>query len=155
MAFFSMMGGMRDAGFTRQERTFILLMRLWVLCFLGAAILVAWMPNTLLAYLNDIGRTFANWDSPPIEGGTHFWIVLSIALLCTLAYVSAVAQSSLLRHIDYAKVVILAKAISAMGFAAMLHFDQREFYYVAGAVIDGLIALITWRVYARAARSRN
>ncbi len=146
---------MRDSGFTRQERSFITLMRIWAAAFLVAAVIFATLPDVLLNYLNDIGRVFAGWQSPKAVGGGQFWLVLACSLLVSLSYACLVAQAKPLRNTGYANIVILAKFVSAAGFTAMLFVDSMQFYYLVGAVVDGLIFIITWRFYARAAGSRS
>jgi hypothetical protein len=146
---------MKYAGFTMQERTFITLMRVWSVAFLATGILFATIPNILLNYINDIGKVFLGWQSPPTAAGGFFWLVLAVALLFVLSYCCMLAQASALRNFDYARLVMVAKFISAAGFAAMLFIDGRQFYYLVGAVIDGLIFIITLRVYVKAAKSRS
>jgi len=146
---------MKEAGYTMQERSFILLMRVWAVLFLGAAILFAAIPQVLLTYLNDIGRTFFAWESPPIDAGGHFWLVLAVAFLVCLSYICALAQSNPLRHAEGVRVVILGKFLTAVGFASVLLLGEKQFYYLVGAAVDGCIFLITWRISSRSARSRN
>lgn len=146
---------MRDSGFTRQERTFIAIMRVWVFAFLAAAVVFSLAPEVFLNYLNDIGRVFFGWESTKIEASEHFWLVLAVAYLLILAYASIVSQAKPLRNTGYARIVILGKLASSAGFAALLLLGNKQFYYLAGAIVDGLIFAITWRIYARASRSRN
>jgi len=132
-----------------------MLMRIWATAFLVAAVIFATIPDVLLNYINDIGRVFAAWQSPKVEYGSRFWLVLAVALLVSLAYTCMVAQAKPLRNTGYTRIVILAKFVSSLGFASMLFVDGRQFYYLVGAVVDGLICVITWRFYARATKSRN
>lgn len=146
---------MKYAGYTKQERNFITLMRLLMIAFLGAACIFAAIPDVLLNYINDIGKVFADWQSPPYAGGGYFWLVLAVSLLVVLSYACFLTQRSPVRNGGYARLVILAKFITAAGFAALLYLDGRQFYYLVGAVIDGLIFIVTWRVYAKASISRS
>ena len=155
MAFFTTVGGMKDAGYTMQERSFILLMRIWAVLFLGAGILFAAIPEVLLNYLNDIGRTFVGWESPPIDAGGRFWLVLAVAFLICLSYVCWLAQSHPVRHAEQVRIVILGKFLTAAGFTLMLFLGERQFYYLVGAVVDGTIFLLTWHIFSRSQRSRS
>ncbi|MFH1829166.1 MAG: hypothetical protein ABH871_00115 [Pseudomonadota bacterium] len=146
---------MKYAGFTKQERTFITLMRVWMVAFFGTGILFATIPNILLNYINDIGKVFVGWHSPPIASGGYFWLVLAVALLAILTYSCALAQASPLRNFGYARLIIISKFISAIGFAALLYINGKQFYYLVGAVIDGLIFIITLGVYIKASKSRG
>lgn len=147
---------MKRAGFTRQERTFIALMRIWAIAFLVAGIVFAAAPDYLLTYVTDVGRVIFGWPSPPSQlGQERFWLVLAVSLLFALAYLCAIVQQSPVRHAGYARIVIFSKLVSSVGFAACLLLHERQFFYLSGVVVDGAMCLITWRVYARAMRSRT
>ncbi len=146
---------MKFAGYTKQERTFITLMRVWMVVFFAAAVLFAALPNVILNYINDIGKVFLSWNSPPVATDGQFWLVLAVALLFILSYSCALAQAYPLRNFGYARLVIIAKFITTCGFTAMIFVHSRQFYYLAGAAIDGLIFIITLGVYIKASRSRG
>lgn len=146
---------MKNAGFTRQERSFIALMRIWAVAFFLTAILFAVAPDYTINYLTSVGTEIFGWQSDPIQfGNERFWLVLAITLLVTLSYISAIVQRNLLRNIGYARPVIVAKLFSSVGFIFALTRGQHHFIYLAGAIVDGLIFLITWRMYAKAVKSR-
>lgn len=146
---------MRYAGFTKQERTFITLMRVWMVLFLGLAVLFSVIPEILLNYINDIGKVFLDWQPPPQPGGGYFWLAPAVALHVILAYSCALAQRSPVRNGSYAKLVIMATFISAVGYTALLFLDSMQFYYLVAAVIDALVFILTWRVYSKASLSRT
>jgi len=146
---------MRYAGFTKQERTFIGVMRVWMVAFLGAGICFILIPNVLLNYINDIGKVFLKWHSPPYEAGGEFWLVFAVALMFILSYACMLAQRNPLRNGIYARLVIMAKFMTAAGFVILLFLKGMQFYYLVSAVIDALICIITWRVYSRASLSRT
>lgn len=146
---------MRYAGFTKQERTFIAVMHVWMVAFLGTGICFILIPNVLLNYINDIGKVFLKWHSPPYVEGGYFWLVFAVALLFTLSYVCLLASRNPLRDGVYAKLVIMSKFFTAVGFVILLYLDGKQFYYLVSAVIDALIFIITWRVYSRASVSRT
>jgi len=146
---------MRHAGFTKQERNFITLMRAWVVAFLGAAVLFGAIPLILLNYINDIGKVFLNWRSPSIAAGGELWRVQAVVLNFALAYVCAIAQGSALRNAGYARIALLCTLASAIGFAAMIFVDGPQFYYLAFAVAYGAAFLITLWFYQSSARSRS
>ncbi len=146
---------MKDAGFTRQERTFIAVMRIWAVALLFTALLFAALPDVLLDYVNDIGRVFAGWNSPPHAPVNRFWAVQAVSFELVLAYACMLAGQRPLVNRDYARLVILGKLAAAAGLASMLLLDSAQFYYAVGLTIDGLIGIITWRTYSRAVFSRN
>ncbi len=147
---------MKFSAYTKHERTFIGVMRVWIVLFLGAAILFAALPHTLLVYLDDIGRGIFGWHSPPLpEMAEHFWQVLAVSMLAVIGYLCAIAQHQPDRNIGYARPVILSKFVTTVGFALCLIFGARHFFALVGVTVDGLILLITWYVYHKARWSRS
>jgi len=146
---------MKHSGFTKQERHFIVVMRLWFVAFVGLAAMFALMPATLLNYVNDIGKVFFGWQPQAVAAGSGLWRIHSIALHLCMAYCCAVAQGSSLRNAGYARVVLLGAAASAIGGAALVLFGSAQFYYLVAAALDGLVFLVTLWVYSSASRSRG
>lgn len=146
---------MKDSGYTSQERSFILLMRIWAVAFAFAGTIFAAIPEVMLNYINNIGHVFFGWLSPPVEGGGYFWLILAVALLFSLSYGCIMAQIRPLRNQAFAQIVIVAKFVSSIGFVSALVLGYHQFYYLVGAIVDGLIFLITLRIYTRALSSRN
>lgn len=147
---------MKMAGFTRQERTFLAYMRVLALLFSGAAVLFAALPDYLPTYITRIGEGLFGWHDPslPPEAG-RFWNVLAVALLASLAYLSAIVQRDLVRNIGYARPIILAKFVSAAGFLLCFWTSDGPFLYLVGAIVDGILCVLTWQLYTRAVQSRN
>ena len=146
---------MKHSGFTKQERNFIVLMRVWVVAFLGLAAMFALMPDILLNYVNDIGKVFFDWQPHQVTAGTGLWRIHSITLHLCLAYCCLIAQGSSLRDADYARVLMLGSAVSAVGSAALLYIDSMQFYYLVAASLDGLVFLVTLWIYSGSSRSRS
>jgi hypothetical protein len=146
---------MRHAGFTKQERNFIVLMRVWVVAFLGLAAMFALMPTTLLNYVNDIGKVFFEWQPYRVAAGAGLWRIHSIALHICLAYCCLIAQASSLRNAGYARVLLLGSAVSAVGSVTLLYIDSMQFYYMVAASLDGIVFLVTLWVYSGSSRSRS
>jgi hypothetical protein len=131
------------------------LMRICAILFLGAGIAFAAVPDYILQYITRVGSGLFGWYAPPPHlGGERFWLVLAVTHVFILAYLCALVQRNLLRYISYARPVILSKFISATGFFLCLVLDERQFFYLVGGIVDGLIFLFTWRFYARAIKSR-
>lgn len=147
---------MKEAGLTKQERSFLAIIRIWMILFFLATILFIILPDTTLNYLTAIGRGIFGWSEPTITlGAERFWCVLTIALLATLTYLCFEAQRDFLRNIDYAKFIIVAKFVSTVGFVGCLIFYEHRFFYLVGALVDGLIFSITWYYYNAASKSRS
>lgn len=147
---------MKKAGLTRQERSLIALMRIWVVLFLGAGILFSVAPDYVPSYLQRVGSILLGWDSPPFPPpAERFWLVLAVAYLLLLAYCCAIAQRGIVRNSGYVRPVILGKLATSIGFLVCFLISGRHFVYFVGAVVDGAICLITWRFYAGAIKSRS
>lgn len=146
---------MKNAGYTKQERSFIVLMRILAVMFLGTGMLFAASPDYLPNYVASIGTNLIGWNSQPLAFGTEsYWIVMSITLFFSLSYICIIAQHNLVHNIGYARPVILAKLSASAGFAACFYLYEQNFVYLAAAVFEGLICLVVWRFYRKALSSR-
>ncbi len=146
---------MRDAGFTKQERHLITLIRVWMVAFFGTGVLFAIAPDWTLAYIENIGSGLFGWTGTPLPpGGERFWLVLVVALMATLTFLAYKAQSNHLRHAGYIDAILVAKFVSATGFVLCTVLIRKSFIYVTGAAIDGFIFLLTVVLYRAALKSR-
>ncbi|MFH0799025.1 MAG: hypothetical protein V2A66_02445 [Pseudomonadota bacterium] len=145
---------MKDAGYTKQERAMIALMRIWAIAFLGAGVLFAAAPDYIPNYVTDIGTVLLDWNAPQLPQEGRFWVVLAVALLFSLSYMCMVIQKNVVRNIGYTRPILLAKFTSSIGFAICYCLLGRQFIFLVAALVDGSIFLITWSFYRRALRSR-
>lgn len=130
-------------------------LRLLLAAFLLIGLLFAFVPVSLFQYLNDIGRAFFNFSSPPVRyPPMEFWWILSLGYKGVLAFACFQAQRNWFRNHHFVPLVILGKAISAMGLTLLSFSDKPQFYFLTGAVSDGLIVLLTWYFYGKALNSR-
>jgi len=144
------------AGYTKQERTLILIARIWAVLFLATAILFAAAPDYTLKYITDIGRGLFGWYSPAMALGQQlFWLVPSVSLLVALSYLCMIVQKDPAQHIEYIRLLLLVTFISAIGFLICLFVHERQFSYLVGACVNCLIFFITLVVYKKATTSRN
>lgn len=146
---------MRKSGLTKQERSFIALMRIWAVLFFCAGIIFAAAPDYVPSYLQRVGFVLFGWESPPLPPTGPFWVIMAAAYLFVLAYCCAIVQRSIVRNSGYARPVILGKLTTGVGFLICFAMSGLHFVYFVGAAVDGAICLITWRLYARALRSRS
>lgn len=147
---------MRDAHFTRQERFVIAWLKLLCAGFLLVGILFAAYPNYLLEYLDEIGSVFFNYPSQTLQAPhLDIWWILSLAFMASLAYACFLAQANWMRHNNLIPLVILAKAITAIGFGLQAYFYPTHFFYIVAGGIDGLLFLITAFAYVKAINSRT
>lgn len=146
---------MRDAHFTRQERDVILWMRVLFVAFFAVGCTFAFHPNYFLHYLDSFGAIFFNFQSESLHPPQfEIWWVLSIALMTTLSYLAFMAQNNWIRYHPLVIAIIIAKIISALGFAALALFHPTHFFYIVAAIVDSVIGLTTWYAYAQAVKSR-
>lgn len=147
---------MRQAGYTKQERSLIALMRVWAIIFIGASILFALAPDYVPDYLTRISTLLLHRQSSPLPPTSeHFWHVLAITMLILLSYLCLIVQHNIVRNIGYVRPVILAKFASSAGFLFCFFSHDKHFVYLTGAIVDGIICTITWRFYSRAIKSRT
>ncbi len=147
---------MRNAGFTKQERSFIALMRILAVLLLGTGLVFIFLPDVILTYFTEVGGGLFGWRATPLVlGGERFWLVLAIAHVLTLAYLCFLVQQNFLRNAGYARPVIFSKFISGVGFFLCLLLDAPHFIYLVGGIVDGTLFLLTWRMYASAINSRT
>ena len=145
----------KNTGHTREERTFIALMRLWMALFAIAALLFAAIPHELTGRITSIGESLIGPRAIPLApDGSHFWVVLAVALLFSLSYTCAIVQKNLIRNIGYTRPLLLAKLTSSLGFLICFISSGHQFVYFVGTLVDGAIFLLTLTLYRRAVRSR-
>lgn len=141
---------------TRQEKRLATLMKWWAILFFAAGICFAFFSNQIINLLSTLGHTIFGWKSSPLSGSNeYFWLVLVLSLMGILTYLSLRAQANIYRNIDYVLIILIAKFISTFGYVFALLFAQHAFAYLAGAVTDGLIFLITLVAYVSATNSRR
>ena len=146
---------MKYAGYTKQERALLTVTRVLTVTFLLTAIVFAIAPNYILNYVNDIGKVLFGWHAPSTNfGNQYFWLVLSVGYISTIAYLCFLAQRNLIRHIGYLRPVIFSELIATIGFFICLFTSEAQFFYLIGAIIDGLIFILLWWLYAVAVNSR-
>lgn len=124
-----------------------------VLFFLTAVAFIA-APDWIIRYIESIGRNLVGWKSQPVTlGDEKFWLVLVASLMITLSYVAYKAQINSLRNISYTTIIIISKLVSTIGFIVCFLMFDYKFLYLAGAVVDGFIFLITATLYHSAIKT--
>ncbi len=147
---------MREAGFTKQERSLLTLTRMLMVLFFLATILFIVLPTWSLNYLSDLGQVVFGFDSQALELGAHkFWLVLAVGYTSLLTYVCFIAQNDFLRNMEYLKIIIFGKFITAVGFIICFFNYDYVFYYLVGAVVDSLLFILTLHYYHAAKKSRT
>lgn len=147
---------MKMAGFTKQERSLILLARILAVVFLSFGILSILAPDYSLNYITDIGRWLLGWHSPAIKlGSERFWLVPTVSLNISLAYLCFVVQGDAVHNLEYVRILLIATFTCAAGFALCLVASSHQFFYLIGACTEGAIFIIALLVYRSAVQSRN
>lgn len=146
---------MKDSHFTRQERNVIHWLRFLTLTYFGAAILLGFIPDLFLTYLANIGRVFFNFHGVPLgRTGWDFWQVFSLVFLALLGWTAFRAQRDWLRFAPFVPLILFAKGFCTLGFLAILFWGPPHFFYIVGALFDGVLFFLTWYTYAQAIHSR-
>lgn len=146
---------MKEMGLTLQERRLVVILRWWVGLFAATAAGFAIFPSEIIRSLNTIGHVFFKWPAPPLTlPSEHFWQIMAVSLLCILTIISFSAQQSIREKLSFVPVIILSKFVTTTGFVIAYFLAGRHFAYFAGAIIDGMIFLITWFCYRRTIASR-
>jgi hypothetical protein len=146
---------MREAHKTRQERHFQAFMRILMVAFLGAGIILVARPIWTLSYIERIGHSIFGWTGPHLEfTADPFWLSFVAAFMLMLVYCAYKAQANHLRTIGYARAILIGKFVTALGFTLSFILVQASFVYLVSAIVDGLIFIITFALFAAAARSR-
>ena len=146
---------MREAHKTRQERHFQTFMRILIVLFLGAGVLLVVKPVWTIEYIERIGHSIFGWENHTLKiAAEPFWLTIVASFMLILTYCAYKAQTNHLRTIGYARVIMLAKCVTAIGFMLSFILVEESFVYLVSAVIDGLIFLITLALFSSAAKSR-
>lgn len=147
---------MRNAHYTKQERAIIFWLRLLTIAFLGSGALLLLIPQILFQYIDNIGLVFLNFPSAPLsETEFDFWRIISLVGIFLLTYAAFSAQWNWLRNHNMVPMIILAKAITAISFASLAYWQEKHFFYIVGAAVDGVLCLVTLYAYAKALTSRT
>jgi len=126
-----------------------------MLLFSGAAIFFAFFPHQLIDALNTIGEKLIGERAISISSeGSHFFVILSVALLLSLTYLCAIIQKNPVRHVGSTRVILLAKFTSSLGFLICFFTLGWPFAYFVAAFVDAFIFLITLFFYLRLVKRR-
>lgn len=147
---------MKNTQFTRQERFAIIWLQFLLFFSVLAGILFASYPHSFFQYLNNIGLIFFDFRSPTF-GAIPFdlWWIFSLSLMLILIYITFQAQRDWLRYCQLVVIIILAKGSSFLGLLGLFFLTPPHFFYLVGAIVEGVLFLTTAYVYAKAIHSRN
>lgn len=139
---------MFHSSLTQPERALRTLLRLWVVAFFAVGLWFAVAPDSVSEALNAAGR-LVHWPGPELPPlANHLWHVLAISLMGVLVAMSSRAIKELGHSLLLVRLIILAKLISAAGYALALG-GENHFAYLAGALVDLGIAGVTYYFYRR------
>ncbi|MBI4125899.1 MAG: hypothetical protein HY465_00240 [Deltaproteobacteria bacterium] len=146
---------MKEAGLTRQERHFINLMKLMTVFFLFIAFVAALFPEWILVYVTRIGIILVGWPTRlPTFDEEVFWRVLTVSSSLTFGYVCWTTSRDVVRRLAFARVVIVAKLLSAIGFFIVFFTVERLFVYLVAAIVDAVITFVIGLAYRAVVTSR-
>lgn len=147
---------MKLAGYTLQERRLLMLLRWWVGLFAAASVAFAIFPTEIVSTLNTVGHAVFNWPWPSIPASKdYFWPVMAVSLLVILTIIAYMAQNDIRQNLNLVPIIIMSKVVTTAGFLIAFLFAGRHFVYFVGAIVDGIIFILTWFCYYRAVVSRG
>jgi hypothetical protein len=145
---------MLEPSLTRAEERLSSLLKWWVFIFTAALVVFILYPDKLISSIEALGSRLG-WKFGTVEAkGERFWLVLAASLMVVLIASAWRASRNLVSNIFYAKIIIISKAVSSLGFLYLLIFKEHAFAYLLAALVDGLIFLITLLAYRSALASR-
>lgn len=146
---------MLEQALSKPEKKLVMILRWWAILFTLATAGFIFLPDTIFAALNKIGRIIFGWNGPPLTPSTErFWLVLAVSLMIVLIVSAIKAQKDIVNNLFYVKIILISKLASTTGFLAALILVSHAFGYLAGAIIDGSIFIITFVAYRKAAVRR-
>ena len=129
---------------TDAERRLRDLLRLWTVLFGAGAVAFAAQPERTTAALGLL-------PGPALPAGEeHFWNALAVSLMATLTVLSAAAAGDVRGRRGLVGPLLVSKAASTLMFLRRYRTPPRRTPYLAGAVCDGSILLVTLRRYVAA-----
>jgi hypothetical protein len=129
---------------TDSERRLRDLLRLWTVLFGAGAVAFAARPERTAAALGLLPGP----SLPPSE--ERFWNALAVSLMVTLTVLSATAAGDVRGRRGLVRPLLVSKAASTLMFLQRYRTPPRRTPYLAGALCDGSILLVTLRRYLAA-----
>lgn len=130
------------------------LLQIWMICFLSATVVFYFFGEKLLILLNNLGIRFFPLAPLADIGSNPFWMTLVMSLMLTLILLCYLAQQDIENRLLLVVPLLFSKFISTSFFCFHLLFAEKSFAYLAGALTDGSIFLITYFFYARARQEK-
>lgn len=129
---------------TDAERRLRDLLRIWTLLFGAGVIAFAAQPERTTAALGLL-------PGPSLPAGEErFWNALAVSLMATLTMLSATAAGDVRGRRSLVRPLLVSKTASTLMFLRRYRTPPRRTPYLAGAVCDGSILLVTLRRYLAA-----
>jgi hypothetical protein len=130
------------------------LLQIWMVVFLGAAIMFLFLGRHMLDSINSFSSRL--FPSLPIIAlpEENFFLTLTTSLMVTLIFLCYLAQKDIQKNLQFVVPVLLSKFVSAFFFFTFLLREKALAYFV-GLLTDGSIFFITYFVYWRVRRQRQ
>lgn len=139
---------------TREEKSLVLLLRIWVACFALGGLYFFFFQNTLINQINYISSNTLKLNLPLLPESTEkFWLALTVSMMATITALSYIAQRDIRRNIGYVIPLLISKFISTFFFILFFFTHIKSLTYIVGALTDGSIFVITLIFYLRAKRA--
>lgn len=132
---------------TPSENRLKILLQIWMIVFLGAAVIFLFHGQTLLNEFNRITDLFHLPFEPLPQASEKFWLALSLSLMITLVFLCYWGQKDI--HTNHFVVVpiLVSKFTSTFFYFVFLVSSHRALAYFIGCVADGFVFLVTYSFY--------
>jgi hypothetical protein len=125
---------------TDEERRLRSLLRFWTALFGAGAVSFAVDPDRSTGSLNLL-------PGPSLpQSSEKYWNALAVSLMATITTLTAMAAGDVRRRRHLVWPLMVSKAVSS-GMLLRRFSEQRRTPYLAGAVVDGSILVVTARTF--------
>ena len=127
-------------------------MKVWSPIFAAGGLGFYLLPGMITASMNKGARTVGLAESP--VDADNLWIVLAAAYMALITAISADAATTAdnVRRHTLARYLLVGKVSSSLGALGYFVFKRRGYAFLANFLLDGGIAVVTYRLLRDAER---
>ena len=139
---------------TREQKQIVILLRIWSWAFGLGGLYFLLFQNHLIGQINFISSKILKLPLPPLTESTEkFWLVLTLSMMATINALSYIAQRDIRKNMGYVVPLLISKFVSTLFFIIFFFTHIHSLAYIAGALTDGSIFIITLIFYLRALKA--
>lgn len=133
----------------KPETQLKILLQIWMITFLSAAVVFLFYGNTLLQRINDISIKLTPSLSLINLPQEKFWMTLTLSLMVTLVFLCYLGQKNIRQNHNVVLPILVSKFVSSFFFFVFFITVSHSLAYLVGLFVDGSIFLITYFAYDR------